>query len=92
MAQYQVADLVNAGPIPWRVRATDASALGVTLANLGISAEPPGEQGTILPPMYEEQAADLLTALVSAGVRVVTFGPVGGHLESAYLALTEERL
>jgi len=45
----------------------------------------------VLPPMLEEQAADLLAALVSAGVRVVAFGPVGGHLESAYLALTGDQ-
>jgi hypothetical protein len=42
--------------------------------------------------MTEEDAADLITALIEEGVRVVAFGPVGSQLESAYLALAQERL
>jgi ABC-2 type transport system ATP-binding protein len=47
--------------------------------------------GAELPPMSEEDAADLLAALVSAGVRVVAFEPLGSNLESVYLSMTEER-
>jgi ABC-2 type transport system ATP-binding protein len=47
--------------------------------------------GVELPPMTEEKASELLADLVGRGVRVVAFGPVGTALESAYLALTEER-
>jgi ABC-2 type transport system ATP-binding protein len=88
--EYQVGDLANAGPMPWRVKATDAAALSLALVGLGISGTQ-NDSGTVLPPMDEEQAADLLAALVSGGVRVVAYGPVGGHLESAYLALTGDR-
>jgi ABC-2 type transport system ATP-binding protein len=89
--QYEVGDLAQAGPMPWRVRATDAAALSLALVGLGVSGATPNDAGTVLPPMDEEQAADLLAALVAAGVRVVAFGPVGGHLESAYLALTGDQ-
>jgi hypothetical protein len=41
--------------------------------------------------MTEAQAADTLAALVTAGVRVVSFEPLGSNLESVYLSLTEER-
>ena len=40
--------------------------------------------------MAEETAARLLAGLVADGVRVVAFGPTGGALESAYLALNKE--
>jgi ABC-2 type transport system ATP-binding protein len=89
--EYEVGDLANAGPMPWRVRATDPAALSLALVDYGIGGMAPNESGVVLPPMLEEQAADLLAALVSAGVRVVAFGPVGGHLESAYLALTGDQ-
>jgi ABC-2 type transport system ATP-binding protein len=89
--EYEVGDLANAGPMPWRVRATDAAALSLALTGLGIGGTGPNEAGVVLPPMHEDQAADLLAALVAAGVRVVAYAPVGGHLESAYLALTGEQ-
>jgi ABC-2 type transport system ATP-binding protein len=41
--------------------------------------------------MTEEQAADLLVGLIADGVRVIAYGPVGSHLETAYLAMTQER-
>jgi ABC-2 type transport system ATP-binding protein len=88
--EYEVGDLANAAPMPWRVKATDMAALSLALVDLGISGTR-NDTGTVLPPMDEDQAADLLAALVSAGVRVVAYGPVGGHLESAYLALTGDR-
>ena len=39
----------------------------------------------------DEEAADLVVALMRAGVRVVSLAPSGGDLEAAYLELTEER-
>jgi ABC-2 type transport system ATP-binding protein len=47
--------------------------------------------GAELPELTQEKAADALAALVSAGVRVVAFEPLGSDLESVYLAMTEER-
>jgi ABC-2 type transport system ATP-binding protein len=84
-------ELAAASVIGWRIRATDPDALSAALAAQGIPAGPSNGAGTELPPMTEEQAADLLTTLVSGGIRVVAFGPIGSHLETAYLALTQER-
>jgi ABC-2 type transport system ATP-binding protein len=65
---------------------------GIGNGNAGGSPPAPDTGGGVeLPPMTEEQAADLLTELVGRGVKVVAFAPVGTALESAYLALTEER-
>ena len=47
--------------------------------------------GVVLPELSELEAADLLAALVRASVKVVSFEPEGSVLESAYLAMTEER-
>ena len=47
--------------------------------------------GTELPSMTEDQAADLLVGLIADGVRVIAYGPAGSHLETAYLAMTQER-
>jgi ABC-2 type transport system ATP-binding protein len=76
----------------YRVRAQDASALASALGVRGIAESGNGTgNGIELPPMSEDEAADLLTGLVGAGVRVVAFEPVGGSLESIYMAMTEER-
>lgn len=80
-AMDRLAALARVG---YRVRATDPEMLATTLAARGL---PAGE----LPPMSEEEAADLLAALVSEGVRVTAFEPLGSSLESVYLAMTEER-
>jgi ABC-2 type transport system ATP-binding protein len=88
--EYDVADLAAGTARPWRVRALDPDALVRALGDLGYTDIEPGDGGIQLPPSDEESAADLLTALVAAGVRVVSFQPVGSGLESAYLALTEE--
>jgi ABC-2 type transport system ATP-binding protein len=89
--ERNLADLVAENTTGWRVRATDPDALQTALTEHGIEIGPSTSAGTELPPMTEEQAADLLAALVSGGVRVVAFGPAGSHLESAYLAMTQER-
>ena len=41
--------------------------------------------------MSDEDAAALLASLVGDGVPVIAFGPTGGQLEAAYLALNKER-
>jgi ABC-2 type transport system ATP-binding protein len=75
----------------WRVRALDSDALQAALAERGVPAGTSNGAGTELPPMSEDQAAELLAGLVASGVRVVSYAPLGSHLESAYLALTQER-
>jgi ABC-2 type transport system ATP-binding protein len=52
---------------------------------------PDGPAEVVLPPMTEDEAADLLAAVVGAGVRVVAYEPLHSRLESAYLAMTEGR-
>jgi ABC-2 type transport system ATP-binding protein len=91
VGEHDVRELAQTSAVPWRVRATDHGALVEALARRGVPTGDAGDAGAELPPMYEEQAADLLAALVSEGVRVIAYGPVGSHLESAYLALTQER-
>jgi ABC-2 type transport system ATP-binding protein len=90
--EQDMADLGRESPVGWRIRAADPVALHEALAERGIAAEPPTNAGTDLAPMADDEAADLLAGLVAAGVRVVSFGPVGSHLESAYLAMSQERL
>ena len=87
----ELAELGATQVIGWRIRARDPMALQAALLAKGFTGGAVTPAGFELPPMTEDQASDLLAELVSAGVRVVGFGPVGTPLESAYLALTEER-
>jgi len=66
------------------------ASLAASLADKGIASNVNGA-GTELGPMSQDEAADLLGEVVGAGVRVVAFEPIGSNLESAYLAMTEER-
>jgi ABC-2 type transport system ATP-binding protein len=75
----------------WRVRALDVDALAAALEARGVTPWGVTPAGSDLPPMSEVDAAALLAALVGAGVPVVAFGPIGGALESAYLALYTDR-
>jgi len=90
VAEHSMADLRAAANRTYRVRATNGPALADALTHRG-TAFSTVDGGAELAAMSEEQAADTLAALVSAGVRVVAFEPLGGNLESVYLALTEER-
>jgi ABC-2 type transport system ATP-binding protein len=97
IGEHTMADLNGQGRLGYRVRATDpavlasaVSALAPALAELGVSATTHAG-GTELGPLLQDEAADLLAALIAAGVRVVAFEPLGSNLESAYLAMTEER-
>jgi ABC-2 type transport system ATP-binding protein len=77
----------------YRVRGTDAAALASALDARGVATvRGTNGTGTELPPMTEDEAADLLADLVGAGVRVVAFEPLGSNLESIYMAMTQERL
>jgi ABC-2 type transport system ATP-binding protein len=89
--EREVRELAASSTTGWRVRATDSDALHAALAERGVATDTATGAGTELPPMTEEQAADLLAGLVGGGVRVVAFGPIGSHLETAYLAMTDKR-
>lgn len=76
----------------WSVRALDGAALVTALEALGRPHGDPDAAGAVdVEIASDADAADLLSALVHDGVRVVSMQPVGGVLEQAYLALTEER-
>ncbi|WP_344082343.1 ABC transporter ATP-binding protein [Luedemannella helvata] len=75
----------------WRVRALDDAALATALAARGIAPLGITAAGSDLPPMSDVDAAALLASLVGDGVPVIAFGPIGGQLEAAYLALNKER-
>jgi ABC-2 type transport system ATP-binding protein len=89
--EQDVRQLSAAHLTPWRVRASDPDALLAALQKRTVSVGGTTGAGTELPPMTEDQAADLLVGLIADGVRVIAFGPVGSHLETAYLAMTQER-
>ncbi|MBW8806989.1 MAG: ABC transporter ATP-binding protein [Catenulisporales bacterium] len=94
VASREMTELAAVGAdqlIAWRIRARDPKALESALVERGLSGGAVTPAGFELPPMTEDQASDLLAEVVGAGVRVLAFGPVGTPLESAYLALTEER-
>ena len=91
VGEHTVAGLFAGARMPYRVRALDEQALTNALTAKGIRASTVA--GAIeLPELTPGEAADLLTSLVTSGVRVVAFEPVGSSLESVYLATTEERL
>jgi ABC-2 type transport system ATP-binding protein len=93
VGEHTMTDLARDTRTAYRVRATDRTALLAALAASGVA--PSGGEGANggvqLPPMSEDEAADLLAALVGASVRVVAFEPIGSQLESIYLAMTEDR-
>jgi ABC-2 type transport system ATP-binding protein len=91
VGEQEVSELAAHTATGWRVRAADPVALHAALDRRAVTTGTTNSAGTDLPPMSEDEAADLLAALVAEGVRVVAFAPIGSHLESAYLALSQER-
>ncbi|NUR26885.1 MAG: ABC transporter ATP-binding protein [Catenulispora sp.] len=94
VASKEMSELAALGadqPVGWRIRVRDPEPLQALLAERGLGGGAVTPAGVELPPMTEDQASDLLAEVVGAGLRVLAFGPAGAPLESAYLALTEER-
>jgi len=88
---------------PWRVRALSQVALTSWLTSVNLRWQPEdGGAGAYAPPQdapggvlvhldTEASAAAMLRDAVAAGVPVTTLAPLSGALESAYLALEEDR-
>ena len=91
VGEHSVRALPQARSRPWRVRSLDDGALVAVLDSMGMAHSTPGPSGVEVSVGSDEEAADLVVALVRAGVRVVSLAPSGGDLEAAYLELTEER-
>lgn len=76
----------------WRIRVIDeVGVLVQALDRLGYEHSDPDSAGVEVLLTGDEEAAELVTALVTDGVRISSFAPVGGTLQAAYLALTEDR-
>ena len=91
VGDHTLAELSAATRTGYRVRAVEPAALAAALQERGITPAGGNGAGLELAPMSEEEAADMLAALVGAGVRVISFEPLGSNLESAYLSMTQER-
>ena len=86
-----LADL-QVGPLrTWRLRALDESLLVAALEERGLTARAAGSAGVDVELAGDEHAAELVAALVPAGVRLTAFAPSTGTLEAAYLEMTEDR-
>jgi ABC-2 type transport system ATP-binding protein len=91
IAEQAFAELPRAERRPWRVRALDPNPLLVFLDHHGAEHGPPDLHGIEVLLSGDEDAAELLAAMVRDGVQVVSFAPAGSDLEAAYLAITEDR-
>ncbi|WUI00418.1 ABC transporter ATP-binding protein [Spirillospora sp. NBC_00431] len=98
VGDHAMADLAGAAAarVRWRLRSLDPALLATTLARvldgrtgLDPTAALPG--GAEVGPLTEAEAAALLAELVAARVPVSGLAPAGSALESAYLAMTENR-
>jgi ABC-2 type transport system ATP-binding protein len=90
VGEYAMADLAAQARAAYRIRATDPGALAIAVQSHGLQPSTVNSYVEV-PGLSETEAADLLAALVGAGVRVTAFEPLGSNLESVYLAMTEER-
>jgi ABC-type multidrug transport system ATPase subunit len=75
----------------WRIRALDDQALVAALTRRGTPHGVSDRYGVEVEIASDNDAAELLAALVADGVPVVACHPVSGVLEHAYLSLTEDR-
>jgi ABC-2 type transport system ATP-binding protein len=91
VGDHALSELTAAARTSYRVRAAEPAVLTQALADRGVTPTGGNGTGVELAPMSEDEAADMLAALVGAGVRVISFEPLGSNLETAYLSMTEER-
>ncbi|MEU8304487.1 ABC transporter ATP-binding protein [Actinomadura sp. NPDC048955] len=83
-----------AARVRWRIRSLDLEPLAAALdREPGLAWKAAGDAagGAEVGPLTEDEAAGLLARLVTAGVPVSGLAPAGSALESAYLAMTEDR-
>ena len=88
--QDMATDTMRAAAGRWRIVSLDPDPLSAWLDEHQVPMIP-GVNGTEVEVVGEEGAARLLGELVSAGLRITTFAPTQGALETAYLAATEDR-
>nr|WP_218936381.1 ABC transporter ATP-binding protein [Actinomadura citrea] len=93
---HAMAEIAGASArVRWRIRSLDpealAAALDRELDGLPWVRAADAAGGAEVGPLTEGEAAGLLARLVAAGVPVSGLAPAGSALESAYLAMTEDR-
>jgi ABC-2 type transport system ATP-binding protein len=96
VGDHTMAEIAGASArVQWRIRSLDTGLLATALTGaldglpwLEAAALPGGAE---VGPLTEAEAAGLLAELVKAGVPVTGLAPAGSALESAYLAMTENR-
>lgn len=91
VGEHTMADLPQSSQRPWRIKALDNAGLVAALDAMRMPHSAPGPTGVEVELGSDEEAADVIVALVRAGVRIVACAPGGGDLEAAYLELTRER-
>ncbi|MBO3723612.1 ATP-binding cassette domain-containing protein [Actinomyces bowdenii] len=83
------------GPMPvrrtWRLRALDGEQAAQWARQAGLALTAVGPDGLRLTVSDDAAAARILRQAVEAGIDVVSFGPLTGALEEAYLAMEGER-
>ena len=72
----------------WRLHALDDAALLVALAALGVAGPESGSDGVEVITDSDQAMAALITALVQAGVSIVSCTPIQTSLEATYFELT----
>ncbi|WP_344450493.1 ABC transporter ATP-binding protein [Actinocorallia aurantiaca] len=75
----------------WRAHALEEEPLVEALNSREAPYRRQRTGGLDIGPLTEPEAAALLGELVAEGVRIFSYAPVGGALESVYLAMTEDR-
>lgn len=91
VGEHSLTDLPQTQRRPWRIKALDSVGLVAALDGMRMPHSEPGPTGVEVELGSDEEAADVIVALLRAGVRVVAIAPSGGDLEAAYLELTSER-
>jgi ABC-2 type transport system ATP-binding protein len=94
VGEHSMAELDSRGRLIYRIRGGEPDRVAEALAELlaGSEVQVAAHGGTMaVGPLTKDEAADLLAALVGRGIRVIAFEPVGSTLETAYLAMTEDR-
>ncbi|GAA4374205.1 ABC transporter ATP-binding protein [Actinomadura verrucosospora] len=92
---HAMAEIAGASArVRWRIRSLDPEPLAAALdgePELPWARAADAAGGAEVGPLTEAEAAGLLARLVAAGVPVSGLAPAGSALESAYLAMTEDR-
>ncbi|WP_244972541.1 ABC transporter ATP-binding protein [Paramicrobacterium fandaimingii] len=75
----------------WRIRSLDGASLRSALTGIGVAPEniAADNRGVLVSVTGEADAAQLLGALVTAGVAVTSFSPAVGEFEHTFLDLTQ---